>query len=247
MKCYKRRIMAGAVCEQIVYRVPDGASPDRPRMPRKMTDAQKEAHRNACSRRRNARMVNANFVAGQSLYVTLTFDVAHEVYDFDIAKRILKNYMRMLTRVNREARIMAYMGRGARGERIHFHLLIHGIPRETVLAKWKYGCVLRADVLRAHNFYGKIDHGADFTALANYLWEHWTPEQGVRRWRQTRTVRQPEAEAATECRREYSEVKAPLAPRGFRLVEVASTAWGYLYFKYVRIPDQASGRQRRRE
>ena len=247
MRCYKRRIFAGNVCEQIYYRVTDGARTDRPRMPKKLTDAEKAEHRNGVSRRLNARLVNENFVAGESMYCTFTFDTAHEVYEYPNAKRIRDNFIRVITRVYPDARIMAYMGRGDRHERIHFHMIVHGVPREFLEEKWKYGNVKRIEVLRTHNFYNGVDHGADFTGLANYCWDHWTPEQGGRRWKQTRTVRRPEAEAPEECRREYAENRAPIPPRGYKLVEAYETVFGYIYFKYVKIPDNWKKKSRSRK
>ena len=246
MRCYKRRIFAGAICEQIYYRVSNGARTDRPRMPKQRTEAEKAAHRNSISRRLNARLVNANFVAGESMYCTLTFDTQHEIYEFPNAKVILRNYIRTITRAYPGARIMAYMGRGYKNERIHFHMIVHGVPREFLAAKWKYGAIKKIDVLREHNFYDGVDHGADFTGLANYCWEHWTPEQGGKRWMQTRTVKKPDAEAPTECVRTYSADRAPVPPKGYMLVESKETIFGYLYFKYVKIPENYNHRRARK-
>lgn len=245
MKCYKRRIFAGAICEQIYYGVADGARIDRPRRPRNMTPAEREAHRNAASLRRCIRLVNANFTP-EGWYATLTFDVQNEVYEFDVAKIVRRNFMRKITRAYPDAKIMAFMGRGLNGH-IHFHMMIEGVPAEFIAEKWKYGKVIRIEHLRKHNYYNGVDHGADYTGLATYCWKHWTAEQGGRRWAQTRTVVQPEPEPPTLCVREYSVERPPLAPRGYRLIEAFDTRFGYLYFKYVKIPEKGKpGRPKKR-
>ena len=89
-----------------------------------------------------------------------------------------------------------------------------------------------------------MDHGQDYTGLANYLFDHWTPEQGGHRWRPTKNLRQPEREKPKEIKREYSEHKPPKAPKGYMLVESRATKYGYLYFKYVKIPDPPRRRPR---
>jgi len=111
-----------------------------------------------------------------------------------------------------------------------------GLPQEFIESKWEFGSVLRIEHLREHNYYDGIDHGQDYTGLANYLFDHWTPEQGGHRWKQTRNARKPEREEAKEIKREYTEAKPPRAPKGYILVETKSTKYGYLYFKYVLEP-----------
>ena len=54
-----------------------------------------------------------------------------------------------------------------------------------------------------------------------------------------RNLCQPEKEAATEAKREYSESKPPRAPKGYRLVEAKTNRYGYMCFKYVRSEDAA--------
>ncbi len=102
--------------------------------------------------------------------------------------------------------------------------------------EWIYGSIVRIDHLREHNYYDGIDHGQDYTGLANYLFDHWTPEQGGHRWKQTRNARKPERETPTVAKRVYTESKPPRPPKGYILVETKSTKYGYLYFKYVLEP-----------
>ena len=73
--------------------------------------------------------------------------------------------------------------------------------------------------------------------LANYLFNHWQPEQGGHRYFATRNARKPEEEKATEVhlKHSYSEHKPPRPPKGYRLVEAKGSGYGWTYFKYVLI------------
>lgn len=190
------------------------------------------------SRRNHARLVNENF-SPTSLYSTLTFDDENEVHTFEEAKRIRNLYVRRLKYAYPDAVIFIYLGRGKSTNRIHSHMLSEGVPEEIIRKQWIYGKIITCVHLRAHNFYNGIDHGQDYTSLANYLFNHWTPEQGGHRWKQTTNARKPGQETPKEIRREYTENKPPRPPKGFKLVETISTNYGYLYFKYVREPGKA--------
>ena len=119
-----------------------------------------------------------------------------------------------------------------------------GIPEEFIKQKWEFGNILRIENLREHNFYDGVDHGQDYTGLANYLFDHWTPEQGGHRWKQTRNASKPDRETPTLAKRIYTESKPPIAPKGYILVETRSTKYGYLYFKYVKEPPKRSRRKK---
>ena len=106
-----------------------------------------------------------------------------------------------------------------------------------IRGKWKAGVVVHCAHLRAHNYYNKVDHGQDYTGLANYLFDHWTEEQGGQRWKATRNMNRPEQEKATPVKRNYSKNKPPRAPKGYKLVEAQANQFGYLYFKYVKEVD----------
>ena len=140
---------------------------------------------------------------------------------------------------------MIYMGRGKSTHRIHFHMLSEGVSEDLIRRLWGMGDLLRIDHLRAHNYYNGIDHGQDYTGLANYLFDHWTPEQGGRRrWKQTANLLKPGKGKPVEVKREYSEKRPPRAPKGYILVEVKKTKYGYFYFKFVRKPVRESRRKR---
>ena len=243
MQRVKRRIFSGVVCEQEVYTVSDRANIKKaePR-PRFKDDEERAQHRIGISKRKHQRLVNENF-SPLSLYSTLTFDDDSEVHTFSEARRIRDNYFRRLQRACPDAKIIIYMGRGKSTNRIHFHMISDGIPEETISGKWNDGSVIHIRHLREHNYYNGVDYGQDYTGLADYLFNHWTPEQGGHRWKATRNLRQPEKEAPTLALRTYTEKKAPIAPKGYKLVEARATKWGYicriwLYKVKFAIPDE---------
>lgn len=242
MRRVKKRTFSGVVCEQEVYDIPDrikdvrNAKPPRPRF---KTEEEREQHRIGISRRKHTRLVNSNFTHN-SLYSTLTLSNQFEVHTFEEAEKIRKNFMKRIKRKFPDARMMIYMGRGKSTHRIHFHMLSDSVPEEAIRQKWNLGNIIRIDHLKEHNYYDGIDYGEDYTGLANYLFDHWTPEQGRKRWSATQNLIKPEEEAPKEIKREYTETKAPLAPKGYILVESKSTKYGYLYFKYVKKPPKKS-------
>lgn len=146
-----------------------------------------------------------------------------------------------------DAQIIIVKGRGKTTNRIHAHMVSCGVPAEMIQKLWKYGSVVRSEPLREHNYYKDengqlVDHGRDYSGLAKYLFDHWTPEQGGRRrWRQTNNLDKPVFEKPTECKREYTKEKPPMAPKGYILVDAEGpNKWGYSYFKYVKKPVKRS-------
>lgn len=247
MKRIKKRIFSGVVCEQLVFSVGDNTRRIKEAKPRpRFKNAEDRAqHRLQISRRQHARLVNEN-MDPSGLYSTLTFDTEYEVHTFQEAKIVRDRFWRRLTRRYPEAVIFLYMGRGKSTDRIHFHMLSRGIPRETIEEQWIYGSVVRIGNLRSHNYYDNKDCGQDYTGLANYLFDHWTPEVGGHRWKATRNLRRPEEEDAKEVKRDYTLEKPPKPPKGYVLVEAKTNHYGYLYFKYVKLPPrEAAGRRKK--
>lgn len=235
MKRVKKRTFSGVVCEQEIYSISDKSRNNKTAQPRLRfnSEEERERHKIGISKRKHARLVNENF-SPSSLYSTLTFDNENEVHTFKEARYIRDLFVRRLKYSCPHAVIFIYMGRGKSTHRIHIHMLSEGIPKEIIKRQWQYGSVIAIDNLREHNFYNGVDYGQDYTALANYLFEHWTPEQGSHRWKQTRNARTPEKETVSVAKREYAENRPPKAPKGYKLVESKSTKYGYLYFKYVK-------------
>lgn len=239
MRRVKQRTFSGAVCEQIVYNISERADirTAKPRKPRFENEEDRAAHREAISRKKNAQLINANF-SPTSYYSTLTFALDCEVHTAEECKREMGNYARRLLYRYPEAKVYLVYGKGRHTARFHLHMISDGIPEEEIGKHWGRGSVLESKRLRAHNYYKNeagelIDHGQDYTGLANYLFDHWRPEFGGHRWRASRTCCKPEAEAPMEAVREYSPKKPPVAPRGYTLVEARATKYGYQYYKYV--------------
>lgn len=245
----KRRVYSGAVCEIEVYDVPDRTRDIRraePAKPRFKTDEERERHRVGISRREHNRKFNAN-VGPDWLYSTLTCDRENELHSLEEGYEEATKLLRRLKYRNREAKIFLYMGRGKRTHRIHFHLVTEGLTREQIAGAWPLGEVCRIEPLRKHNKYEGIDCGRDYTGLANYLFDHWTPGQpGRERYRCTANLRQPEKEDAKEVRRVYSPGKPPRTPKGYRAIGVTDNRAGYLCFKYV-VEDAEAGPEARRK
>lgn len=239
-KTMKKRIFAGAICEQIVYQAPENAKsydPEKaPRRERFKTAEDYIKFKNEMARKRHYRLFQANFSAGD-LFSTLTFDDENEVTDFREAKAMRAKWRRIIRRKFPDAVFFIYMGRGKSTHRIHFHMVSHGIDRQWLEESWPWGRVCRVTVLRKHCHYDGVDCGQDYQGLANYLFNHWQPEQGGHRYFATRNARKPEEEKATEVhlKHSYSEHKPPRPPKGYRLVEAKGSGYGWTYFKYVLI------------
>lgn len=219
MPLCKRVTCSGVVLEQEVFHIAPNTQNLRQAEPKPLilrTDEEREEYNRKQSLKRFVRLVNANF-SPTAYYVTLTYDNEHLAPDFAAAKRDLDNYIRRMQYAFPAMTAVAVMGRGKRGGRIHFHLIVSGATKRALAAKWTRGKVKRIEPLRAHNFYNGIDHGADYTGLAAYLFDHWSEEQGGKRWKQTKTIGQPVKTRIRQVKREYSKEKPPQTPQGYML------------------------------
>lgn len=247
-KQMKDRIFAGAVCEQRVYTIPDGTrrpesfDPEKQKKDRFESKAAYEKFKLEISRRNHTRLFNCNF-SPISLYSTLTFDDEWEVHSFEEAKIIRKRFVGALKRKHPDAVIFLYMGRGKTTNRIHFHMVSESVPEELIVEKWKYGRIRHIAHLRQHCWYEGVDHGQDYTGLANYLFNHWTEEIGGHHWFMTRNARKPEKEEAKEVKVSggYSAKRPPRAPKGYVLIDIEATKYGFWCFKYVVDPKAKGG------
>lgn len=234
MKQMKKRIFSGCVCEQIVYTAADNTSALRIRRNRFKDEEQYAAFKDALGRKRFAQLINANF-SPESYKGTLTFDAENELFDFADARRIRSIFVRRIRRRCPDAKIIIVMGRGKSTARIHFHYIADGVPEEMIRSAWTWGDIVECAHLRTHNYYDGVDHGRDYTGIANYYWEHWTAEQGGHHYYATRNHDAPQTEPAEEIKREYTPDKPPRTPKGYKLVEAKATPFGFLYFKYTKI------------
>ena len=237
----KQRIFSGVVCEQEVYSVPSRRrKTNRTSVPKPRFQSEEEyqKYKEGIARRKCIRLVNENFAPGD-IYSTLTFDSENEIHTWKEARMIRDRYWRRIKYAYPDAVIMIFMGRGKTTNRIHFHMLSHGVPEEAIRWQWiTYGAVIDTRALREHNYYNGIDYGADFTALANYLFNHWTPEQGGHHYKISRNAKKPKKEEPKEAILSYSLAHPPRAPKGYAYVEGFQTEYGYLHFKYVQIPEK---------
>lgn len=233
----KKRIFAGDTCDQIVYCVGDRAADKTAAKPRVRfkTEQEREEHRRGIARRRHVRLINAN--ADPSWYFgTLTFDSEHECHEFEEAVRERDNFYKRVKRACPEAVLFLYLGRGKTTSRIHMHIICGRVDAETITGKWTCGTVKRMEHLREHvrSATGE-DLGRDYTAVANYCFDHWTQEQsGKHYYKCSRNLGQPEEEEPTECKREYGPERPPRPPKGFRLAGIVWNKYGYICFHYVR-------------
>ena len=235
MKRVKTRMFAGAVCEIAVWNQAEGEKPSlRVKRDRFASAEQYEEFKEAQARRKFVQLVNANH-GPSSLEGVLTFDDENELYNFRDARRVRSAYVRRIRRKAPDAKIIIVMGRGNSTARIHFHFIMGEVAEEAIRECWTWGMVVECEHLRAHNYRKGVDHGMDYEDLANYLWKHWTPEQGGHHYYATRNHIRPKPEEPVEIKREYTVDKPPRAPKGYVLVESKANIFGYLYFKYVKL------------
>ena len=176
------------------------------------------------------------------------YNLLGKVHTFREARRVRDNFYNRLIYHAPGAKIMLYMGRGKNTHRIHFHMISEGVPEDLIRKQWTSGSVLRIENLREHNYYNGVDRGRDYTGLANYLFNHWTPEVGGHRWKGSRkTLKKPDYEEPTTVKRNYTEDKPPRPPKGYIFVEATATKYGYLYYKYVLKPPPRKRPKKRRE
>lgn len=236
IKC-KRKIYSGCVLDVEVYTVNEGvknADDIEKKLSRPRTEEEKKIANERQSRKRFVGNVNSTFVNGGQ-YVTLTYSDNNLPKSYEEAEGKLKKFIRKMRYKFPGAKIMAVTGYGRRSGRLHHHLIISGVWESYIAEKWKEGSITRIEPLRAHNIYNGKDHGRDYTALANYLFDH-AIEVKRKRWVQTRNITRPEKEAAKEIKRNYTREKPPKTPKGYMLVDVYEGVNGFLNFKFVKIP-----------
>ncbi len=236
-----KNIYSGAVLEKIVYSVSERVKEIKKSSPRVRfkTEDERAAHRFGIARRRFARMVNETF-STKALYSTLTFDRENEIHSHEEAKWVRKCFYRRLKYYYPDARIVICYGRGKSTHRFHMHMISEGISENEIERIWSYGKLESCSHLREHNYYddgkgSKIDHGCDWTALAYYIFDHYTPEQGGHYYMASRNMKAPEGDEATEIKKNYTEDKPPRRPHGYILISAKRNEFGFLHYIYVKI------------
>lgn len=260
MHILERKIWSGAVLEiqrYLTEKVRNLSQNSRPN-PRFKTEEERAEFMLARSRRHFERLVNENFTPAGT-YDTFTFNQDYECHTAAEAKYLLRLYIRRIRRDYPSAKIIAVIGKGKKTSRYHVHALIEGVPKDIIESKWTYGEVCRIEQLREHNYYDGVDHGRDYTAVADYMFDHWTPEQGQRKWIATKNLCRPEVEVTTEpagiAAKKGYDAGIPEIPAGYIFIEAKQTKYGFSSFKYVldpkpkrqRIPKDKEGRKSRRK
>lgn len=231
----KKRIFAGTTCDQIIYSTGRGNPKGRARL-RFKSETERAEHRRMIARRHHAALINANF-SPAGYYCTFTFSAENEVHTMDDARRERANFRRRLLYKCKTAKISIYIGRGKSTHRIHFHAFIEGINKADIEKAWTGGGVIQISNLRRHNKNAAgMDVGTDFTAVANYCFDHWTAEQGGHYYSRSNNFVMPDEEEARECKREYSPEHPPKAPKGYTFVSAYTTPYGYQAYHYVILP-----------
>ncbi len=143
----------------------------------KQTTEQQQKLNQINSKKHCYRLINANFRAGEDLYITLD----HKA-NLTVAQAFLelKNYIRRLNyyRKKEHRPNIKYIGRTEQAGRCHSHVIIEYIPKEVLKKLWKQGGIKIKTLYQAGNFH----------ELANYL----TKEECTgKRWTQSLYLKQP--------------------------------------------------------
>lgn len=246
----ERRIYAGHTLEIQRYLTESVRSAGRTGPnPRFKTQEDRQEFMLKRSRVKFERLVNENFTPA-GFYCTFTFDEENECHTVEETNYLRGLYTRRIKRKYPEAKMVSVIGKGKKTDRYHVHMIIEGAPADYIEAQWSYGDVRRVEPMREHNYYDGVDHGRDYTALADYMFNHWTPDQGQRKWKATRNLRQPEIEVETEpaseeAKRTYHDSKLPETPKGYILIEAQSTKYGFNRFRYVLDPRPKKPKRKR--
>lgn len=244
MRRVKVNTYSGSVLETEIYTIGDRGDAKKacPRL-RFSSDEERQIHREGISRRRFVRLVNNTFTP-RGYYCTLTFDETHERRIFPRRAAHATTISAACFTDSRALRSWPFWDAAKNTSRIHLHLVAEGVTKSEIAKQWKSGEVKEIEPLREHNVYDGVDCGADYTGLANYLWRHWTPEQGGHRYKATRSCSVPKPDEPEVCSGSYGEKRHPEAPSGYIYIACQITTYGFMRFKYVRDPNAKTRRRR---
>lgn len=251
MHLTERRIYAGCTLEIQKYleekvraRNPERSAPN----PRFKSKEEREEFMLARSRRKFERLVNENFTPS-GYYCTFTCSKEYECHTPEDIKYLRDLFWRRLRRYCPDVKIVMVCGRNGsskdkktgkklrNGDAFHLHAAIEGASQEDIARAWTFGH-MRIDPLREHCYYEGVDHGPDYTALADYMLDHWKPEQGPRRWKATRNMSKPDIEvtfapADDTVKKNGGDSSIPETPKGYIFVSAEHTKYGFSSFKFV--------------
>ncbi|MCL2053516.1 MAG: hypothetical protein FWG90_03615 [Oscillospiraceae bacterium] len=240
MPTIRTKTYSGAVLEYEQFTISDtivNMKTVKPKTRRDLTPEEKAEHTRRQSKTRFTRAVNRNFTH-KSYYLTLTYNAESLPLTIEEAVKSRNLYIRRIKHSNPDAKIIAVTGYGRRSGRLHHHLIIDNAAEADIIGKWTGGEVYHIENLRRHNYYGMVDHGEDFTGLAEYLFSH-VPENYVgKRWYQSKNLIKPEEKDKRQSKIVYTESNPPKAPAGYKHVSTYKCPYyksTYIRFKFVRI------------
>ena len=240
-KQVKRTTYAGNICQNVIYAKRERELRLRhykqPR-PRFRNEQEREEHRRKISLHRFVLALNAAF-SSRGYFGTLTFDSQRfpEV-DFATAKKERDNFIRRIKRAYPEAVLALVIGAGDKEGRLHIHIIIEGVDPVKIGDIWSRGFVyLKA--LYEYSEHNCTSCGADYTAVARYMFDQAIAEIGQHRYYISRNADKPEVQEPEVCTEIYTLSHCPEEP-GYILVRSYADVYGNLFFWYARIEPSTS-------
>lgn len=204
MPFYEKRTYCGPLVEIEQYESIRPAGPGkRSKNQKASSEAQKKIN-NKNSKKTFALMLNANFRNGD-VHAMLTFALKarQKPPTPEQLSRIIDSFLDRLRAQSKKIKtVLKYMLITEYKDGIpHLHLVVSGVPAETVRQCWDKG------ICKITWLYSE----PDFTALAQYLAKQFNPEHKGRRWRASRNIERPRVERR-RIKRITSTQKAMLPP-----------------------------------
>lgn len=205
MPRYIKKIWAGDVYEAKEYNRPYGGKSAERAAKEKLTPEAKLEHNIRETRKKCARLINANFGEGD-LFITLTHRDKVGVAN---AIRLLRNFIARLKRRRKKKGLeplkYIYVTECGKKGREHHHMIINSMDftLKEMTELWGLGRVMIS----------RLEPGGDYTGLAYYITKENYKDYG-RRWNGSRNLQKPR-----EVITEVSRSKKLRVPKGYRAVE----------------------------
>lgn len=226
MPRYLKKTWAGDVYEAKEYSAPRQRGKGAERAMKENISPEKMQEYNLLeTRKRCARMINANFKEGD-LFLTLTH---RDRVGFEDALRLFRNFIGRLKRLRKRKgydalKYMYVIEVGKKG-REHHHMIINAmdVTLKEISELWGLGRVMIS----------RLEPGGDYTGLAFYITKENYREYG-RRWNGSRNLQKPKETVVEVTRSQKLRV-----PKGYKVVEELnyySEMTGFTrYMKAIRI------------
>jgi hypothetical protein len=182
-----KTIKSGDVCECEIFPIWNTRAEARTARTQMTRDAQRNLNRKN-SEKRCRRLADANFTA-DDLHVTLTYGDSVPLPDEKQARRDIRNYLRRCrTDAENHGRELKYIyviewsdGDGRR-VRVHHHVLLSGVDRETAENLWEHP---RTNAARLQ------PEGGTLTGLVKYILKQPQSGKGKKRWQGSQNLKKP--------------------------------------------------------